>query len=520
MSIFDWATKDELEQFKNYVTGTIDKVLVDITNKANKAETDSRLDSLELLLKQKTSDLEESAKNAAQETLRHKADAENASQSIQGTLSTLLSLKTEVIEEVSNLKKLQQSTAATATTLDTKIQEVTQLHANAVADQIKLKSIIVDIEAAQQSISERLEKTKNFPEEAQKFVKLLETAEANYSSINGLLSQSSKRKQEIEDLYKKIYGEDIKTEDGKASHTNGIKDELEDSYTAISLKTEALQEIIENKSKKIEEEHSVSIAQREKDIQEIISSAEASIDSVTVELKNLLPGGLAAGLSAAYEKKTNEEKGELSRFEKTFRWTILALVAASLIPFSIDIYLLCFQNKELTSIIKDTPHLIISILPLYFPILWFAYSYAKKINLSKRLIEEYTHKAVLGKTFSGLSHQIESLPKDNPVKNELWTKLLYNVLQVSSENPGKLITDYNKADHPLMEVLENSSKLSKSIEVLSKIPGFSSVAQALTEKNDKSLAAQEESVRSGLNANESLKSPPNVSQDSEEKQSQ
>lgn len=491
-------------QFKNEIAVKIGNISLEIKGKANREETIPRINDLEVLLKQKTSDLEESARTAALKTTEHQAAAESSLKTINEILSLQESLKKDVEEDVSKLKELQQITKSTNTELGEKIREVIQLHTNSVADQKKISEVIVSIEASKQTILDHLEKTKNIPEDTQKLEKLLENAESNSSSINGLLSQSSKRKQDIEDLYKKIYGEDIKTEDGKISHTNGIKDELQNTYKALSLEIQTLQDIIDNKTKIIEDAHNNSIAQREENVKEIISSAKAEIDSVTIELKNLLPGGLAAGLSAAYESKTGEKKKDLKRFESTFKTTIGLLVAVSLIPFLIDIYLLALKNKELTSVIKDTPHLIISILPLYFPILWLAYSYAKKINLSKRLIEEYTHKAVLGKTFSGLSHQIESLPKDSPVRNELWTKLLYNVLQVSSENPGKLITDYNKADHPLMEVLESSSKLSKSLDVLSKIPGFSSIAQTLTEKNEKSLAAQGDSVKSGLDANESL----------------
>ena len=129
---------------------------------------------------------------------------------------------------------------------------------------------------------------------------------------------------------------------------------------------------------------------------------------------------------------------------------------------------------------------------------------SKKANLSKRLIEEYTHKSVLGKTFSGLSNQIETLQNQGAVEEELRTKLLFNILQVSAENPGKLITDYNNSDHPIMDALEKSSKLSESLETLAKIPGLSAIAKRLSEKSDIELRRQGDKVDTGLKANERL----------------
>ena len=79
------------------------------------------------------------------------------------------------------------------------------------------------------------------------------------------------------------------------------------------------------------------------------------------------------------------------------------------------------------------------------------------MNLSKRLIEEYTHKEVVSKTFEGLSAQIEGI-KDSKVSAELKAKLLHNILEISLENPGKLISDYNKSDHPILEKIPGLSK--------------------------------------------------------------
>jgi len=56
--------------------------------------------------------------------------------------------------------------------------------------------------------------------------------------------------------------------------------------------------------------------------------------------------------------------------------------------------------------------------------MWVAYSSNRKMNLSKRLSEEYSHKEVLSKTFEGLSTQINNI-SDEKISGDLRNKLLY-----------------------------------------------------------------------------------------------
>jgi len=155
------------------------------------------------------------------------------------------------------------------------------------------------------------------------------------------------------------------------------------------------------------------------------------------------------------------------------------------------------QGKSLETTILQIPRLVLAILPLYVPILWVAYSTNKKINLSKRLIEEYTHKEVLSKTYEGLSEQISSLDSSKASK-DLRTKLLYNILEVSSENPGKLISNYDKSDHPLMDALEKSVQLTNAVDKLDRIPGLSKIATYLDKKTDKILASEGVKAERGI----------------------
>lgn len=210
----------------------------------------------------------------------------------------------------------------------------------------------------------------------------------------------------------------------------------------------------------------------------------------------MLPKALTGGLSHAYYEKRRLEKVESKKFEKQFENAIKWLVGFAFLPFAVSIYLL-ISGETLVSVIKDMPNIVFATLPLYIPIVWLAYSSNKKLNLSKRLIEEYTHKEVLSKTFEGLSKQIENI-EDETISSELRIKLLFNILSVNSENPGKLISDYNRADHPLVDALEKSAKLNDAVDAISKIPGLSKLTKILDEKSKKVTLEQDKKISEAL----------------------
>lgn len=65
-------------------------------------------------------------------------------------------------------------------------------------------------------------------------------------------------------------------------------------------------------------------------------------------------------------------------------------------------------------------------------------------------------------TIEGLSNQIKEI-EDSDLSEELRIKLLYNFLTVANENPGKLISDYQKSDNPILNMLDRDKSKDKSI---------------------------------------------------------
>ncbi|WP_170964616.1 hypothetical protein, partial [Vibrio sp. F13] len=81
----------------------------------------------------------------------------------------------------------------------------------------------------------------------------------------------------------------------------------------------------------------------------------------------------------------------------------------------------------------------------------------------------------------GLSTQISKIGEDES-SGELRTRLLFNLLQVNSENPGKLISDYNNSDHPIIDAIDKSSKLADAINKLDNVPLVGNLLKHLNAK--------------------------------------
>lgn len=314
---------------------------------------------------------------------------------------------------------------------------------------------------------------------------IFDEATGTEEKISLIHTNVEKYHKETRALHTKIFGYNKENEDGTQSKVTGLKDELESTYNNLASELSELHTEIET-----------AIILSHENSTKVQHHWESEHSSLKDKIESLLPGALTTGLSYAYKSKKDDEIIAMGKSNTLFMLAIGGLIVVSLIPFAASTYLL-LDGTTFEDVILKLPRLVMSILPLYVPVLWMAYSSSKKVNLSKRLIEEYSHKEALSKTFEGLSEQINNI-KDGHEKQELKAKLLYNLLEVSAENPGKLIYDYNNADHPLMDALDKSVKLSEAVTKIAKIPGMSKLTNILAEKEKKIKEEINEKADEGL----------------------
>lgn len=282
-------------------------------------------------------------------------------------------------------------------------------------------------------------------------------AEVNSSlkKITELQTTAKERKSEIDDLYNEIMGDE--KPDGERE--GGLKDKLNKSYS-----------VIEEKMKKFSES-----------FEDLKRTYDSEYENRKEKLDELMPEAMAKGLSAAYVSQKKSEISHRRVSSIVFTLAIISMVLVSLIPVYINFSLHIEGVKKIQDLIENLPKTLFLVIPIYFPLLWIAWTSNKSINLSKRLIEEYAHKEVLSKTYLGLVKQIQDLPQEN-MSHELRAKLLFNMIITSAENPGKLITDYNKTDNPLMEIMDKSAAVANAVDKFKNIPGISQFAKYLNKK--------------------------------------
>lgn len=293
---------------------------------------------------------------------------------------------------------------------------------------------------------------------------------------------ASKQTQEIKQKYIEIFGGESADEDGNTLEVTGLVNELNSSYKELQDKMSSLENKIQTQyDTKIEEWNTIYSALKNK-------------------IEELLPGSMSAGLAYAFIEKREREQNERRNAAWAFYLAIISLVIISFIPVFINFRLLTQSDGlNLKENINTLGKMVWMMFPIYVPILWVAIFANKRINLSKKLIEEYSHKEVIAKTYEGLASQIQKLNNDE-ISIELRNKLIENTLNASSDNPSKYITNYNKCDNPITEILNNKNFLNiiKSDDFDTYLERFKNICNALFSKskneNNKTLFPDNKNV--------------------------
>ncbi|AQS41483.1 MAG: Hypothetical protein BHV28_07830 [Candidatus Tokpelaia hoelldobleri] len=407
-------------------------------------------------------------------------DAEERSQKAADVLKKINEILEEVKESINmykNNKTLINNSIKKAESLNQKCESLN-------ANEEQLKASQSEVHDLQEQANASLLAAQKVAVEIEGF----KTDSGNTSAkINDLLNKSANFKERIENLHDKIMGYEYKDEEtGENKHESGLKDELENSYKTLSA----------------------SIANQEKEARQFVKSTEDKLEKLKEiydeefrgkkeRIDELLPGALTAGLSAAYAEKTKAEGEQLNSYKKSFKYAIFCLVGISMMPLFFNLNLYYFHDYDFVKIINSLPETLTFSLPLYLPFFWMAWNANKEMKLSKRLIEEYTHKEVLSRTYQGLSEQVKDLEGDG-MSLQLKARLLYNLISTSSENPGKLISDYNKSDNLLLEILDRSIALSDSVKKFEHMPFLGKIFAYLGEKEQKKVKEAEEKVENGV----------------------
>lgn len=399
-----------------------------------------RLLELEKQVAEKPSDIEREAKQASKKAAEYRN-------------------KTE--ERLNQAIEIQSKLAIIETEIDEKLADIKSKHSRSIEVSNELLENSTSLSNLVTRISEVLDEHPEIEQEINQLDELIAKIEENSSKANTTYKGILTKKTEIDELHREILGYEDEDEDGEIITVDGLKKELEISYNNLTATSENLEENLESLKNSSKVQYDNFIKNNQDELDKIKSNSKSEYDKINKQIESLLPNALTAGLSSAFVTKKSEEEELYKEYKKSFNNGILYISLSALLPIGISIFYL-LSGATLTDTIERAPKIMLAFLPLYIPLIWTTISANKKVNLSKRLIEEYSHKQVLSMTIEGLSKQIENI-EDADMSEELRIKLLNSFLNVTSENPGKLILNYQKSDNPILNFFDRDKKKDKTI---------------------------------------------------------
>ncbi|WP_157664677.1 hypothetical protein [Vibrio alginolyticus] len=415
-------------------------------------------------------------KNKAEERL---GEIDAIYKSVEAAKELVTSLKEEAESNLATVKEYES-------TASDKSESIAQYHEQYLDSKAEIDEALVELNRLVAEKERLAAKVESLSEQ-------VTSTELVANKLKSLLTTATKQKSEFDTLHGEIFGFKYEDENGEEVEQAGLKNELEIAYSKVKSDVSSLNEEVSNIEQRYNEKLDTIEGKYQEGLQSFVSKAEKQYSSIVEQIKSLLPDALTAGLSGAYIDKIKVEKEQLEKHEASFNKAIGWLIICSLLPVAFSMVRVIFLNEPFESVIQDAPMIYSMMLPVYAPILWVAYSSNKSYKLSKRLIEEYTHKEVSSRTFEGLSNQIDNIGEDD-TSGELRTKLLFNLLQVNSENPGKLISDYNNSDHPIIDAIDKSSKLADAINRLDNVPLVSPLLRHLNAKERNKIEQKEKDM--------------------------
>jgi len=401
----------------------------------------SRIEQLEQKIEEKPSDFEREAKQASKKTAEFRNKTEER-------LTQAIDIHDKLVEKESQIDKL--------------LTEVVAKHTQVIETNNDLLDKRTELTTLLTRIKEVLDEYPDIESEIERFDDLSNSIQENASKATTTYRSILTKKTEIDELHREILGYEEESEDGSKIVVDGLKGELKSAFESLDEKADTLESQINNLNAESKKQYEDFLTENQAKLDKVKSNHEKDYNSIIEQIQSLLPTALTAGLSSAFVKKKEEEEKLYSEYKKNFRYGIIWISLSALLPITVSIIYLFTQHSTLTETLERAPTIILAFLPLYIPLIWTTVSANKKVNLSKRLIEEYSHKQVLSMTIEGLSKQIENID-DPDMSEELRIKLLNSFLTVTGENPGKLISNYQKSDNPIVNFFDREKKKDKTI---------------------------------------------------------
>ena len=342
---------------------------------------------------------------------------------LSGTVGKIKEFHEEVSTNENEIRSIIQHVKTLGNEYET---EIGKMRENAKISKAKVDEISTDLELKQKKAVESEQKTDAY------FLKI-ETDKQNIESINkNVMAWEQEINNSQEDFTKSAIAYDLLVK--KAAET---KLEIEVTYSKIAGKKSEEGKIIDNGY--LQEAEWI-----KKQLELLLNDQVVKYKALFEQIESLLPGATSAGLAEAFEK----QKQSYNRPIRVWSWVFIAVTSLMTLC---SMYLFYVQFIKGTNNNETWEHGLLSLLrdlPFFIPTIWLAVFASRQQSQFKRMQEEYAFKEINAKAFYGHKKQIEELAKQNAVDIELLSKLVVNLVSITSQNPSYTLDSKSHNDSP------------------------------------------------------------------------
>lgn len=218
--------------------------------------------------------------------------------------------------------------------------------------------------------------------------------------------------------------------------------------------------IIKSKKQLVDELHlsfEEHIKNEEGKISDYQSAFEQYETSKKEEIEGLLKAATNASLASSFETLKGEIKTLKEGSEKSFKWALIFIVSAILLPYIPTLNEFMFTSDNLyLNLLKRAL--------LTGPFIWWAFHQSRKANQYFRLEQEYAHKAVVSRSFEGYKSQVLELYKDSVDSNAMLQRLLSGSIDTITKNPADVLDKVQHTSSPIGEMKNTIIKAAESLK--------------------------------------------------------
>lgn len=190
-------------------------------------------------------------------------------------------------------------------------------------------------------------------------------------------------------------------------------------------------------------------------LNDYLENTRKDVDEVKKKINLVLSGVTTYALSKEYARKRDFEACAIVGHTVVFVLILMLMLALASVP----VWICRHVGYDLVKSVEMLPRLYVFCLPFYVPLLWLAFLANRKMNQAKQLKEEYAHKLICGRMYTGLAGEIKDVSKSGyGVAKDLIARFLESTIRVYERDPADVLSKGPKTDMPVVEVLTEASK--------------------------------------------------------------